>query len=421
MVRKLLWIVGATLVGWAWPAAAADPFEVSVTGGPTAGGDSIAGLLAELISGGGDFAQSGAGSAYTASLSYLGVDDAIVVSSANSGRSVTVSIPSTGYSQTFTGADSDEVADEVQRWLQESGDDELSRFQTKVNGKSRLALLDGNPRSTTGLLARGAMHRYGTDPSLGGTGFTPPSATPGPQTANPPWRAFEFRLDAWDQYQQAEQLDGLRASGGTLTLGGYFSERVGLSLAVSGQVRRIGGARLYDVGGELGVPVALIPTRADSPWRWTLTPFFQAGFGVSVDAAAGGLLLGGGLVNRVSLRTGAVELAYATEVAFYGGVPLANVQGYDFASRIRRLVVAHGVGVVWNAHQAVAVDAGLSTTRLDVDDAAVPRWFTPTVGLSFRAGDHVRARIAWESDLASKYSSHGISLKLDFLSRDSDG
>ncbi|MEZ4265701.1 MAG: hypothetical protein R3F39_04930 [Myxococcota bacterium] len=424
MVRSRTWIIGCALAALASPALAAEPFEVSVAGGPTAGSDSISALLSDLLEGGGDFAQTGARSAYTASLSYLGVEDAIVVASANSGRSVTVTIPSTGYSKTFTGTDSADVAAKVQAWLQESGDTELSRFQTAVNGKSRLALLDGNPRATTGLLARGAMQRFGTDPSLGGTGFTPPTVTaPGsaPNVAGTsPWRAFELRMDAWDQYLQTEQLDGLRASGGTLTLGGYFSERVGLSLAVTGQVRRIGGARLYDLGGELAVPVALIPSRTGSPWRWTLTPFFQAGFGVSVDAAAGGLLLGGGLVQRVSVRVKAVELFYATELAFYGGVPLANVRGYDFASRIRRLVVSHGIGAVYNAHPAVVLDVGLTTTRLDVDDAAVPRWFTPTVGLAFRAGDHVRARIAWESDLAPKYASHGVALKLDFLSRDGD-
>lgn len=420
MIRKTC-LLAAVLLALAPLSRAADPFEVSVTGGPSASGDSVSALLAELLEGEGAFGATSARSAYSASLTYLGVDDAIVVSSANSGRSVTVTIPSTGYSQTFTGANSAEVSEKVRAWLLESGAAELGRFQTAVNGQSRLALLDGNPRSTTALLARGAMLRYGMDPSFGGAGFTAPSGARSAPSAGSdpgtvaPWRAFELRMDAWHQHQDTERLDGLRASGATLTLAGHLSDRLGLALALTGQVRRVGGARLYDVGGELALPVSLLAPRVDSPWRWTLTPFFQAGLGASVDVAAGGLILGGGVVQRVSVRADAVEFAYATELAFYGGVPALNVRGYDFASQVRRLVVAHAVGVVWDAHPAVVLDVGLATTRLAVDDAAVGRWFTPTVGLAFRAGDHVRARIAWESDIAARYTSHGIALKLDFL------
>ncbi|MCB9730433.1 MAG: hypothetical protein H6744_21740 [Deltaproteobacteria bacterium] len=421
MLRPLTCLVAAGLLATAAMARAAEPFEVNVANGPSAGGQSLTALVDSLLAGDGDFASVGGRSSYSASLSYLGIEDAILVSSSGSGRSVTVTIPSTGYARTFTGTDADDVAAQVQTWLTESGSAELSRFQAAVNARSRVALLDGNPRSTAALLARGAMLRYGSDPSIGGAGLSPPSAAapPGPRTATSlevaDWRAFALRLDAWDQHLRTEGLDGLRASGGTLTLGGHFSDRVGLSVAFTGQLRHAAGARFYDVGGELAVPLVPVAHPAGSPWRWTLTPFLQAGFGLSIDAAAGGLLVGGGVVQRLGLRVRSVELGYATELAFYGGVPLTQVRGYDFDTRVRRLVVAHSVGAAWRVHRAVVLDAGVGTTRLAVDDAAVPRWFTPTVGLGFRAGERLRARVAWQADLAPGYTSHGVALELNLL------
>ena len=114
-------------------------------------------------------------------------------------------------------------------------------------------------------------------------------------------------------------------------------------------------------------------------------------------------------VNRVTATTDICRDATSVSAVATGAGERAYVTCY-----------ADGEVYVVDPRAGGSVEATALTGRGPLASAAVPRWFTPTVGLAFRAGDHVRARIAWESDLAPKYASHGVALKLDFLSRDGD-
>jgi hypothetical protein len=386
--------VGSTLVGLAGDNEVIDLIETFIDpdlDGPLGG---LIGLLG-----------------YQGSLDYLGMGNAIVFDVRydipNGEWDVRMVIPETGTDLTFSGATQDDAMDEIEDWVKENGVAEWADFLRATNALTPLALLSGNPKSSVALMGDSAYRKFGSDDSRSRMGY---------RKAVQRWGGFEVRVDAGiSTVNTASFDDNLWTLDPSVTLAGDFGRYVGLSFSIVGQYRDYNGAEMADLGVELALPVTL--KRPDrGPYFWQLTPFIQAAGGASVDAAAGGLFMGGGLVSSLGYHQDAFQLLMANEIAYYGGIPVDDIGGYDFETDLSQLYFKNGLeGTFWMGGGLYA-DAGVHFTNFARDAAAVSWFVTPAIGLGWQMGRWMDLRVGYEADLDNEdYKSHNVQLKLDFL------
>lgn len=388
------------------PATAQDLFriETSVPGVGASGNDLVS-LFENLLNQTGDFSGLQAISSYTANFDYLGVEDAIVLELSNMGEDLLLTIPSTGAVINFDTTSPATLEDEVEAFIKQDAVDTWAEFLESMSGKSDLALLDGNPRSTTALMANSAFRRFGLSDTHTRVGYREQEVAR--------FGTFGITLEVGGGPVETEQFDDLTTLDGSLEIGGEFGETFGLAFSVVGQYRDYQGAEMYDIGLELGIPVRLARPTEDGHLYWAVTPVLQAAAGVSPDAAAGGLFLGGGLVNTVALQVGPIELAMGNELLYYGGLPLNDISGYDFETDLDQLVMKNGLKAGFRPFNMLYAEAGLTLTNFLLEHAALDSYWTPFVSAGLRLSRFVELRATYEADLADNgYRGHRGRLEL---------
>jgi hypothetical protein len=397
-------------------AADRDLFEIEATAGPLAllGGDND---LVDLIE---SFIDPDLGSpfngllgllGYQGNLDYLGMRNAIEFTVQydlpNAEWDVRMVIPKTGTDITFSGLTQDDVFDELKDWVKDEGASQWFDFLRAANAATPLALLSGNPKSSVALMGDSAYRKFGYDDSRSRMGFGKPVQR---------WGAFELRVDAgMSSVNTANFSDDLWSIDPSITLAGDFGRYIGLSFSIIGQYRDYNGAQMVDLGVELALPITL--KRPDrSPYFWQLTPFIQAAGGASKAAAAGGIFMGGGLVNALGYNQGSFEVLMSNEIAYYGGIPAVDIAGYDFETKLSQFYFKNGLEGTWWLGAGFYADAGVHFTNFARDAAAVSWFVTPTVGVGWQLGRWMDLRVAYEADLDNKdYKAHSAQLKFDFL------
>jgi hypothetical protein len=353
----------------------------------------------------GDFSGLVGQPAYLATLRYLEMEDALLLAVSNFGSDATLTIPSTGLVVSFTAASPADLEDQIEDYLQQDGAEEWADFLEQTNAESKLALLDGNPRATTALAAGSAFRRFGLDTSRSRLGYQ------NEEVAR--WGAFQLRAEAGGGVVLVDEFDDLYTTDAELTLAGHFGKHVGLSLALLGQYRSYQTADSYDAGIELGLPIAILRPDDECGLYWAITPFVQSAAGVSIDLASGGLLIGGGGVNALALQLGVFELTLANELAYYGGLPLDEIGGYDFDTELDQLILKNGLKA--GVHLGIFyLDAGSAFTNFLTSEAAVDFYASPFAGVGLGLGRWANLRVGYEADLGSGYTAHSGRLKLDF-------
>ncbi len=391
------------LVALAAPIRAVDLFAVDVGNGAlSASGNDFLAIAQDLLGQRDRFAVLVGQSDYTAELDYLGVPNALRLEVSDLGNAVRLDIPSTGASVSFSGASPDEVESQVEDWLRSDGAAAWSDFLGEINGRSPLSLLDGNPRSTTALMSENAFRRFGLRPS------------PRVETSRAEVSRFggaALRVAARGSRIEAEGFDDLYTADGSVQLEGELGRVLGLSFAAVGQYRDYEGARSYDGGLELALPLRLVGGQEGVRVAWSLTPLLQAAAGVSRELAAGGLVLGGGVANALAIPLGPVELALGNALTYYRGVPLEDVGGYDFETEVNQLLARSGARLGWDVARQLRVEGGASLSNFLTSDAAVPHFVTPFAAMRLRAG---RAQLGLEyaADVGDGYTAHSARLNL---------
>lgn len=354
----------------------------------------------------------------TGTVDYLGIQGALQIQVAETvgGFTAQLDIPSIGVSEMFAGSDGDAVFDEIEDWVQQQGARSWFDFLRAANGLTPLALLSGNPRSTVARFGDGAYRRFGYDDSRSRFGRSDKPVTR--------WGGFELRVDAGAVFVEPGGVaEAICSDSGDcyafdpgITLAGDFGKHIGLSFSIMGQYRNYNGSELADVGLELALPITFLRPESPSPWYWQLAPVLQAGGGASIDLAAGGLIMGGGLVNGLSYHMGSLELSMANQILYYGGIPIDDLGGYDFRTELSQLFFKNGLDATWWPGAGFYLDAGVDFTNFAIDKAAVAWYATPRVGLGWQAGRWIDLRFSYGADLGEDdYLAHNLRLKLDFL------
>lgn len=377
--------------------SAGELISVAVDGVERISGSNFVDLVEDALSQQSAFQDLAGQPSYEIAVDYLGITRAIVLDASSNGSVVTLSIPSIGFSQLFTGTNADDVENQVGDFFEQNGSDTLAKFLEEVNGRSPLAVTDGNPRSTTALLARSAFDRFGFGAPRSRAGYR--------QGKVAEWGHFDLQVETSGGSLKVDGFDSYAIVDGALTLAGDFEPGVGISFSVIGQYRDLDGSDVFDGGLELGVPIRILAATKNGALRWVVTPFVQAGAGVAVDLAAGGLMMGGGAVSSLSYNFAAFEVAMANEVAYYGGIPIKNIGGYEFDTDLDRLILRNGAKLAYHMTENASIEGGVSVTNFLINRAAVDYYTTPFAGAAVQVGV-LRLRVGWESDFGKDFVAH---------------
>jgi len=405
-MRIVLGAVAAALLVTS-PAASQDLFEMDV---PLLGlsntNNDVVNLIEEFLDQGGSFSGLQGEPGYVADLDYLGVESALVLDVTNSGNSLDLVIPSIGKTISFSAGSPSQLGDEVESWLKDDGIGTWASFLQAMNGKSPLALLSGNPRSSTALMANSAYRHFGMRDEKSRLGYREQEVTR--------FSSFGMNLEVSGGTVSTKEFSGdLKTVDGRIDLAGEIGKTVGLSFAIIGQYRDYQGAQLIDVGAELAIPIRILrPTEGDNLY-WAVTPMIQVAGGASKALAAGGLFAGGGLVNALALQMGMWEFGMANELAYYNGIPIDDIGGYDFDTDLSQLVMKNGLKVGIRPINLVYAEAGFTFTNFFLDEAAVSFFTTPFVSIGLRLSRYFELRATYDADIAKDdYRTHRGRLEL---------
>lgn len=371
-------------------------------------GNDMVDLLEDFLSQEGAFSGLTLAPSYSATLDYLGIPDAIVMDATLFGTNVVLTIPSTGFTKSFTGTSPDDIEDQIEDFFEDEGADEVAEFIEETGRRTALATFDGNPRATTALFARGAFDRFGLGALRTRPGYSEARVAEAGH--------FDLSVEAGGGVIDADPFDSLYVVDGAITLGGDF-ERVGIYLSALGQYRSYDGADIYDAGLELGIPIAVLGPGEGHWLRWVLTPVVQSGGGASVDLLSGGFMVGGGGVSSFGSNFGPLELTIADELFYYGGVPLGEIGDIEIETELDQWITRNGgkLAIYPLGEERLWLEGGASVTNFLGTHGAVDWYATPFAGVGVKLFDTLRLRVGWESDFGEHdYAAHTGRVDLGF-------
>jgi hypothetical protein len=372
------------------PARGEDLFRVDVVGTSdtlSVSGSSLLDLASDAAGQEGAF-EVFAGQAYTANVTYAGLEDAINISSNADNSLVTLTIPSTGFTKTFDAADGD-IEDQIEDFLKEDGADALADFISVINEQTLVGVTDGNPSALTAMTSNETFRLFGDFRNpfgqyvQGGDGL---------------------RLYANGAVIDTEAGDGMLFEG-ALTTSFRFTNRVALVLDALGSYRNIEDSETITLTGIAGLPIRISPELDDDqPFFWQITPSVHLGGGGSADQLAGGLVLGGGVTNLVGIKAGDFLFSSGQHLGVFEGQPI-DVSGYEFETDVSQAIFKGSLAVTYGGiGQHAYLQGGVVYTDF-LKDAGVDNYVTPFAGLGFKLGRGVM-RVGYSADLADDFTLH---------------
>lgn len=399
--------IGLTIIAATSAVRADDLFTLSADSntGPTvsatASGSSVIDLVEDLIDSEQEF-ESLEDQGFDASLRYGSIDNAVLVSRNADSTSATLTIPSTGYTKTFTADNAEDLEDQIVDFLLEDGQREYAKFLKTVNEQSALGVVDGNPLAATALLADNVFDRFGL-----GRGLMLPLESGMPDDG------YGSRYEISGGFDSTDEGDGSHASA-AISRVFRFGNRFGIAFGPHFTYREIEGADVFHLGGHIAAPIVIIGPEPKG-LVWQVTPAFQTSASGSEDLAAGGLLLGGSISSALRIPLGSrLAITIGNQYSAYEGNDL-NIFSYEWDTDTSQQLLKNGVRVSFMPTQGMLLDAGVTHTQF-LQDAAIDSYITPSIGLGFyfSAKQTSGIRVAYRGDFGDGYDSHGGTASLFF-------
>jgi hypothetical protein len=386
-------VVLAVIFCGARPARAGSFFDLSANSSSgqtvTVTGSNLITLSNNLLKAQNEFSSLN-GQTYSASLTYGGVPNAVKFASNSTGTSVTLSLPTIGFSQTFTGTDRSNVEHQIRDFIEKNGSNEYARFLQSLDQISPVATNDGNPQAANEYFQTEAFTHFGLQPT-----------------------------DVFDAHLAGKAQFSITSTGGSFTTeyanGTFvtidpstlwqFNPNIGLEMSVPIEYRDTENASTYTVGYEIGLPISLIPATGKNGFAWRVTPWGFGGVTGSADLVAGGVMAGGGGSNTVDLRLGDIVLTMGNQIGYTTGIPV-GVDKYSFDTRVTQWVLKNGGKITYSPKGPFFVDVGVTYSHL-FDKAAVPDYWTPTAGIGVKFNERSGLRVGYSGDFGHGYRNNG--------------
>ncbi|MEQ2006341.1 MAG: hypothetical protein ABMA26_06055 [Limisphaerales bacterium] len=325
----LLWAGGRDL-------RSEDLFTMSVApGGTVVGSSSLLTLVDKILNGKDEFAFfAGPGAAYTGTLKYGTVQNAMSFDMNALRTAATLNIPSIGFSQVFAGVNQADLETQIENFLKKDGSSVYARFLKSMAAQSLVAVSDGNPNATTASAAALSYQNYA---------MTMAETREEKQNAAVAAAANRVALGIMADVG-AFNANGIKGKAYSLPMFARFklTERVGLNFDLPLSYIDIDGAKVFGAGLSVGVPVKVVRKTKESPWFWQLTPFVGGNVSASKDLLAGGFLANGGLNSVVSHDFGPVTLSLGNHLSIHEGFPL-TISSYKLDPGVSQQIVKNGL------------------------------------------------------------------------------
>jgi hypothetical protein len=243
------------------------------------------------------------------------------------------------------------------------------RFLEAMNRQSTVAVSDGNPNSTTALVARTAFE----DAGFGGED----TMTKALNVEN-----INFSLLASVGQFSSRDFDGHAY---TLPIGYSFkvTDRVDTKFKMPLSYWEVGGAGIYNGSVLVNVPVKVwLPSKEPaqdeagrdwlSPLTWAITPTLGLAGGGSQDYRAGSVMYVMGLASMLNYDFGPFALTVGNQLMAMKGLSIGD---YDVGDKVDQRILKNGVKLTVPIEERwVGEVYGIHTAFLK--DAAVDNYFT---------------------------------------------
>jgi putative lipoic acid-binding regulatory protein len=332
-----------------------------------------------------------AGQNINASMSWGGVPNAIRFTENAAQTVATLTFPTTGFTTTFVGTSASDLQQQVHDFIQKDGEQAYAQFLKTMNQLSPVATLDGNPQSSTALIATDVFNRFGIE-----------------NQQPTQYRSYSdgayIGVSADGGSTRADGLDGSWA-GFSLDTGARFGSHVALSFGTTLAYRNTENSQAYTVAEEVALPVTIINNR-DNGISWQVAPWAFAGLSASYDQAAGGILVGGGATSSLALHLNGLTITLGDQISYTGNVAV-NVDGYSFDTDIDQWILKDGLDASYQfPGTPFFVEGGIAYSNF-LDRAAVPNYWTPTLGVGIATGRYSSIQISYQGDFAKQYNQNG--------------
>lgn len=384
---------------------AGDLFKINATNNDTgatltAGGSSIIDLIDDAVNTDRDFSQFEDANA-TFSLQYGNVRNAMTLTKTADNLSTTLTIPSTGFSRTFTSRDGtqEDVKNQIEDFLKKEGSRAVKDFLKEMAKQSNIAVSDGNPNATTAKFALWTYNNFGMHQSLTAMRSTDEN---GEKAGNNP----QLRFNAGGNIFSVGDFDGQAASVDS-SITQYWHERIGTTLGFLASWHDIEGAHAFNIGVQLGVPIRILLQKERMPISWQVTPNALIGAGASADIGAGGLVYGFGGTSIISWTPlSRWTFSIANMWNHYSGQKL-SFDDYEIDPGVNQDVLKNGLRADFRFGEGWRAYAGISATNL-LKEAAIDFWYTPEIGISYRSRGGTSFEVGYAGDFGDDYKAHGI-------------
>ncbi len=333
------------------------------------GGTNIDGLITQVVERQGQLAVL-VGQPFDAQLSYLGVPNSARLNISANGLSATLEIPSANFKKTFTAATPNQLNNQIQNFLRKEGSSELAEMRRYVNTVSPAGITDGNPYSTTALLASEFFDALALDPNR--------------TFGDEPRQPGEVRLSliSGGGAYNASTFHGWRLSA-RVQADYRVNRKLSLVAILPFNYLNLEGSQIYGVGGGLGVPIAILGNFEERKTRLTVAPFVGGMFRWSEDLAGGGAMVSAGANASLTVPLGEHwEPSLIVQISDYRGVPF-DVDGYQLDKVVDQQVLKVGGQVVYRITDSLLAE-GYAVANRFLQDAAVQNWVTVGAGLKLR-------------------------------------
>jgi hypothetical protein len=332
-----------------------------------------------------------AGQNINASMSWGGVPNAIRFTENAAQTVATLAFPTTGFTTTFVGTSAANLQQQVHDFIQKDGEQAYAQFLKTMNQLSPVATLDGNPQSSTALIASDVFNRFGIE-----------------NQQPTEYRTYSdgayIGLSADGGSTRADGLDGSWA-GFSLDTGARFGSHVALSFGTTLAYRNTENSQAYTVAEEVALPITIINNRQNGI-SWQVAPWAFAGLSASYDQAAGGILVGGGGTSSLAFHLNGLTVTLGDQISYTSNVAV-NVDGYSFDTYIDQWILKDGLDASYQfPGTPFFVEGGIAYSNF-LDRAAVPNYWTPTLGVGIATGRFSSIQISYQGDFAKQYNQNG--------------
>ena len=411
-ISKLRLIVTPiALLGLATAVVRADQpfFATATTSGSqvftvSAGGNNLSDFVSSLVNTKGDF-QSLKGFAYTGSIRWLGVANAITVGANTGQTSVTLNFNPIGVNKVFNGSSAQDVDDQIDDYFKKDGLDVMARFLKAISAQSAIAVTDGNPNSATVSAAGNLFMTQGFTPTDEIADGLDNSNSAGPAT-KPRFGGFAIGFNSGHFKAGAFSGTNTDFSASVLNFGG---EQVRFVAGIGASLLDVEGAKVYGATVNFSLPIRFQTMSKDNPYNWRLTPVAGISARASADLGDGALLWQAGLVNTIDYKVAPkLVVCMVNQFTFHKSISL-NYDDYSFDPRIDQQMAKNGFRFVTPLTPRVIGDFFVLDTRY-LKTAAVKSFETFGASVSLRATKTFNLGLAANYDTGSNYKAWSVGL-----------